>query len=68
MKIQVIVNLSLPAMLLLHQIAQPVPFLRGHEHDYLKHQLLSSLLFEVVVDLGKELLCSFFLLASYSQE
>ena len=56
MKIQVIVNLSLPAMLLLHQIAQPVPFLGSHEHDHLKHELLSTLLLHFGVDAGKELL------------
>ena len=56
MKIQVIVNLSLPAMLLLYQIAQPVPFLGSHEHNNLKHELLSTLLLHFGVDAGKELL------------
>ena len=51
-----------------NEILHPVPFPGRHEHNYFEHQTLGVLLLHFGVDAGQELLRSFFLLASYSQE
>ena len=52
---KVTLNLTLAAIFALSQVFQPVPFLGGHEHDDLEHELLSLTLLHFGVDAGKEL-------------